>query len=85
MSTSSGYVKSIAGQALIFFGNIFSIVVDFAIVLTLCIFFSVAHYDIKYGLKYIFRHHINVLPRIDLAYSGITTWLKSQIFLCVFI
>ena len=85
MSTSSGYVKWIAWQALIFFGNIFSIIVDFAIVLTLCIFFSIAHYDIKYGLKYIFRHYTNVLPRIDAAYSGITTWLKSQLFLCVFI
>ena len=85
MSTSSGYVKWIAWQALIFFGNIFSIIVDFAIVLTLCVFFSVAHYDIKYGLKYIFRHYTNVLPRIDAAYSGITTWLKSQLFLCVFI
>lgn len=85
MSTSSDYVKIIAWQALIFFGNIFTILVDFAIVLTLCIFFSVAHYDIKYWLKYIFRHYTNVLPRIDAAYSGITTWLKSQLFLCVFI
>ncbi len=85
MSTSSGYVKSIAWQALIFFGNIFSIIVDFSIVLTLCIFFSIAHYDIKYGLKYIFRHYTNVLPRIDAAYSGITTRLKSQLFLCLFI
>ena len=85
MSTSSDYVKLIVWQALIFFGNIFSILVDFAIVLTLCVFFSVAHYDIKYGLKYIFRHYTNVLPRIDLAYSGITTRLKSQLFLCIFI
>ena len=85
MSTSSDYVKVIASQALIFFWNIFSIIVDFAIILTLCIFFSIAHYDIKYALKYIFRHYTNVLPRIDLAYSGITTWLKSQLFLCVFI
>ena len=85
MSTSSGYVKSIAWQALVFFWNIFSIIVDFAIILTLCIFFSVAHYDIKYALKYIFRHYPNVIPRIDLAYSWITTRLKSQLFLCVFI
>lgn len=85
MSTSSDYVKTIAWQALIFFWNIFSIIVDFAIVLTLCIFFSIAHYDIKYALKYIFRHYTNILPRIDAAYSGITTWLKSQLFLCVFI
>ena len=85
MSTSSDYVKLIASQALIFFWNIFSIIIDFAIVLTLCIFFSIAHYDIKYALKYIFRHYPNLLPRIDSAYSGITTWLKSQLFLCVFI
>ena len=85
MSTSSSYVKTIAWQALIFFWNIFSIIVDFAIVLTLCIFFSIAHYDIKYALKYIFRHYTNILPRIDAAYSGITTRLKSQLFLCVFI
>lgn len=85
MSTSSDYVKIIASQALIFFWNIFSIIIDFAIVLTLCIFFSIAHYDIKYALKYIFRHYTNILPRIDSAYSGITTRLKSQLFLCVFI
>lgn len=85
MSTSSGYVKSIAWQAIIFFWNIFSIIIDLSIVITLCIFFSIAHYDIKYGLKYIFRHYTNVLPRIDLAYSWITTWLKSQLFLCLFI
>ena len=85
MSTSSGYIKTIAWQALIFFGNIFSIIVDFAIVLTLCIFFSVAHYDIKYWLKYIFRHYTSILPRIDAAYSGITKRLKSQLFLCLFI
>ena len=85
MSTSSGYIKWIAWQALIFFGNIFSTIVNFAIVLTLCIFFSIAHYDIKYGLKYIFRHYKYVLPRIDSAYSGITVRLKSQLFLCLFI
>ena len=85
MSASSGYIKTIAWQALIFFWNIFSIIVDFAIVLTLCVFFSIAHYDIKYWLKYIFRHYSNILPRIDLAYSGITTRLKSQLFLCLFI
>ena len=85
MSTSSDYLKTIAWQALILFWNIFSIIVNAAIVLTLCIFFSIAHYDIKYALKYIFRHYTNVLPRIDLAYSGITTRLKSQLFLCFFI
>ena len=85
MSTSSGYVKTIAWQALIFFWNIFSIVADIAIVLTLCVFFSIAHYDIKYMLKYILRHYTDVWPRIDAAYSGITTWLKNQLFLCLFI
>ena len=85
MSTSSGYVKTIAWQALTIFWNIFNIIVDAAIVLTLCIFFSIAHYDIKYWLKYIFRHYTSVLPRIDLAYSWITTRLKSQLFLCLFI
>ena len=85
MSTSSWYVKTIAWQALIFFWNIFSIIADIAIVLTLCVFFSIAHYDIKYMLKYILRHYPNVWPRIDAAYSGITSWLKNQIFLCLFI
>ena len=85
MTTSSGYIKTIAWQALTIFWNIFTIIVDGAIVLTLCIFFSIAHYDIKYWLKYIFRHYTNVIPRIDLAYSWITTRLKSQLFLCLFI
>lgn len=85
MSTSSDYLKTMAWQALVFFWNIFSIIMDATIVLTLCIFFSIAHYDIKYALKYIFRHYTNVITRIDLAYSGITTRLKSQLFLCFFI
>lgn len=85
MTTSSDYLKAIAWQALVFFWNIFNIIVNFAILLTLCIFFSFAHYDIKYALKYIFRHHTDVLPRIDAAYSGISTRLKNQIFLCFFI
>lgn len=85
MSTSSDYLKTLAWQALVFFWNIFSIIVDFAILLTLCIFFSFAHYDIKYALKYIFHHHTDVLPRIDAAYSGISSRLKNQIFLCFFI
>ena len=85
MSTSSGYVKVIASQALSIFGNIFSRITNFAIILTLCIFFSIAHYDIKYMLKYIFRHMASSRTRIDAAYSGITKWLKSQLFLCIFV
>ena len=85
MSTSSGYVKLIAWQALNIFGNIFTIIADFAIVLTLCIFFSVAHYDVKYTLKYLFRHIASWRSRIDSAYSWIASWLKSQLFLCIFI
>lgn len=85
MSTSSGYLKIIASQALSIFWNIFVRIADLAIILTLCIFFSIAHYDIKYALKYIFRHMATSRARIDAAYSGITKWLKSQLFLCLFI
>ena len=85
MSTSSSYVKIIASQALSIFWNIFVRIADFAIILTLCVFFSVAHYDIKYILKYIFRHMSSSWSRIDAAYFGITKWLKSQLFLCIFI
>lgn len=85
MATSSDYVKFIAWQAINIFGNIFWIIADFAIVLTLCIFFSVAHYDIKYSLKYLFRHIKSWRSRIDSAYSGISVWLKNQLFLCIFI
>lgn len=85
MSTSSNYIKIIAGQAFNIFWNIFWIIADFAIVLTLCIFFSVAHYDIKYTLKYLFRHIASWRSRIDSAYSWITSWLKNQLFLCIFI
>ena len=54
MSTSSGYLKVIAWQALSIFWNIFVRIADLAIVITLCIFFSIAHYDIKYMLKVIY-------------------------------
>lgn len=85
MSTSSGYLKVIAWQALSIFWNIFVRIADFAIILTLCIFFSIAHYNIKYVLKYIFRHMSSSWSRIDAAYSWITRWLKSQLCLCLFI
>ncbi len=85
MSTSSSYVKIIASQALSIFWNIFVRIADLAIVITLCVFFSVAHYDIKYILKYIFRHMSSSRSRIDAAYFWITKWLKSQLFLCIFI
>lgn len=85
MSTSSGYLKVVASQALNIFWNIFVRIADFAIIITLCVFFSIAHYDIKYMLKYIFRHMASSWSRIDSAYSGITKWLKSQLVLCLFI
>ena len=85
MSTSSGYLKIVAWQALSIFWNIFVRITDLAIIITLCVFFSIAHYDIKYILKYIFRHISSSWSRIDAAYSGITKWLKSQLFLCLFI
>ena len=68
MSTSSSYVKIIASQALSIFGNIFVRIADLAIIVTLCVFFSVAHYDIKYILKYMFRHMSSSWSRIDAAY-----------------
>ena len=85
MSTSSGYLKVIAWQALSIFWNIFVRIADLAIIITLCVFFSIAHYDIKYMLKYIFRHMSSSWSRIDAAYSGITKWLKNQLVLCLLI
>ena len=85
MSTSSGYLKVIAWQALSIFWNIFVGIANLAIVITLCVFFSIAHYDIKYILKYIFRHMSSSWSRIDAAYSGITKWLKNQLVLCLLI
>ena len=85
MSTSSGYLKTIAWQALSIFWNIFVRIADLAIIITLCVFFSIAHYDIKYMLKYIFRHMSSSRSRIDAAYSGITKWLKNQLVLCLLI
>ncbi len=85
MSTSSGYLKVIAWQALSIFWNIFIGIANLAIVITLCVFFSIAHYDIKYILKYIFRHMSSSWSRINAAYSGITRWLKNQLVLCLLI
>lgn len=85
LSTSSEYVKVIAWQALNIFWNIFSRIADSAIVLTLCVFFSISLYDIKYTLKYLLRHMSSSRARIDAAYSGIAVRLKSQLCLCLFI
>ena len=85
LSTSSWYLKVIAWQALSIFWNIFVRIADLAIIITLCVFFSIAHYNIKYILKYIFRHMSSSRLRIDAAYSGITKRLKNQLVLCLLI
>lgn len=85
LSTSSDYVKIIAGQAFSIFGNIFWIIGDLVIIITLCVFFSISLYDIKYWLKYLLRHMSSSRARIDAAYAGIAARLKSQFFLCIFI
>lgn len=85
MSTSGDYVKIIASWSLNIFSNFFAMVWEFAIILTLCIFFSISLYDLKYMAKYVLRHYPIARSRIDAAYSWISNRLRSQLWLCFFI
>ncbi|MDD2537137.1 MAG: AI-2E family transporter [Candidatus Absconditabacteria bacterium] len=85
INTSSGYLKILGNYAMNFFGGIFSFVFNLVILFTLCVFFSLSHYDVKYAGKYLLRNIKNSKQKIDDVYGGISAWLKSQFLLCVFI
>jgi predicted PurR-regulated permease PerM len=55
------------------------------ILFTLCVFFSLSHYEVKYGIKYLTRGIKNSKEKIEESYGGISSRLKSQLLLCVFI
>lgn len=85
INTSSWYLKILGNYAMNFFGGIFSFVFNLVILFTLCVFFSLSHYDVKYAWKYLLRNIKNSKQKIDDVYGGISAWLKSQFLLCVFI
>jgi predicted PurR-regulated permease PerM len=55
------------------------------ILFTLSVFFSFSHFEVKYGIKYLFRKIPHSKEKIDEVYQGIAARLKSQLILCVFI
>jgi predicted PurR-regulated permease PerM len=52
---------------------------------TLSIFFSISHFEVKYGITYLFRRVKHSKEKIDEVYGGIASRLRSQLLLCVFI
>ena len=85
VNLSSSYLRTIGEYAVNIFGGIFSAAGRLVILLTLCVFFSLSHYEVKYGLKYLTRGLKNGKEKIEESYAGIASRLKSQLLLCVFI
>lgn len=85
VNLSSAYLKIIGSYAVDIFGNIFSIAGKVILFFTLSIFFSLAHFEVKDGITFLFRRVKQSKEKIDEVYGGIATWLKSQLLLCVFI
>lgn len=55
------------------------------ILLTLSVFFSISHFDVKRLLKYAFSRAKDSSRKIEEVYFGIASWLKSQLLLCLVI
>jgi predicted PurR-regulated permease PerM len=85
VNLTSTYLKTIGEYTVNIFGGIFSIAGKMIILFTLSIFFSLSHYEVKYGLKYLLRRVVTSREKIDAVYEGIASRLKSQLLLCVFI
>jgi predicted PurR-regulated permease PerM len=85
MNLSSSYLKIIGNYAVNIFEGIFSVAGKMVILFTLSVFFSISHFEVKYGIKYLFRKVSKSKEKIDEVYTGIAAWLKSQLILCVFI
>ncbi|MDR0651020.1 MAG: hypothetical protein LBG59_06600 [Candidatus Peribacteria bacterium] len=85
MNLSSSYIKTIGSYAMNIFGNIFSVAGKIVLFFTLSIFFSLAHFEVRYGITFLFRRIKQSKEKIDEVYTGIATRLKSQLLLCVFI
>ena len=85
VNMSSMYLKTIGEYAMNIFGGIFSAAGKVVILITLAVFFSFSHYEVKYRLKYLFRRTQQSKEKIDHVYGGIASRLRSQLLLCLFI
>jgi predicted PurR-regulated permease PerM len=85
VNLSSSYLRVIGEYAVNIFGGIFSAAGKLVVLLTLCVFFSLSHYEVKYGLKYLTRRIQHSKEKIEESYGGISSRLRSQLLLCVFI
>jgi predicted PurR-regulated permease PerM len=85
VNLSSSYLKIIGEYAVNIFGSIFTLAGKGIILFTLSVFFSLSHFEVKYGLKYVFRKIPHSKEKVEEVYTGISSRLRSQLFLCVFI
>jgi predicted PurR-regulated permease PerM len=85
VNISSSYLKTIGGYAVNIFGEIFATAGKLVIIFTLSLFFSISHFEVKYGIKYLFRKVKKSKEKVEEVYSGISSRLRSQLFLCLLI
>ncbi|GHW02568.1 AI-2E family transporter [candidate division SR1 bacterium] len=82
MNISSSYLKLLSGYAMNIVGRLFAGMGKILILLTMSIFFSISHLDVKKNLKYLFRKKANSAKKIEEVYGGVANRLKAQILLC---
>jgi predicted PurR-regulated permease PerM len=85
VNLSSSYLKTIGGYAVNIFGGIFATAGKLVIAFTLSLFFSISHFEVKYGIKYLCRKIKKSKEKVEEVYSGISSRLRSQLFLCLLI
>jgi predicted PurR-regulated permease PerM len=85
VNLSSSYLKTIGSYAMNIFGNIFFGAGKIVLFFTLCIFFSLSHFEVRNGITFLFRGIKQSKEKIDEVYTGIAARLRSQLLLCVFI
>lgn len=85
VNISSSYLKTLWWYAMDIAGKVFMGAGKSMILLTLSVFFSISHFDVKRLLKYAFSRAKDSSRKIEEVYFGIASWLKSQLLLCLVI
>lgn len=89
ISTGSAYASNIGSMALSFVGSIFTVLGQIALVLIISIFFSIEKHRV---VRFFVYHTASTLSyttfmseKVDLFYKKMGTWLKTQLWLCLYI
>ena len=89
ISTGTAYASNIGSMALSFVWSIFTVLGQIALVLTIAIFFSIEKDRV---IRFFVYHTASTISytnfmseKVDLFYKKMGTWLKTQLWLCLYI